>query len=1034
MPKTGWLILTILLLFALHTDATPIDTARLTRTLGVTQGLPQSFISGLVQDEEGFIWIATRDGLARYDGRRFKLFNYQPNDSNTLSNNTITNLHYDRNGWLWIFYETGQLDRLHTATEQLQHLTGMAAYAAAGKALKANVTAVKSFAEDSKGRIWQLGKKGLFIFDIAHNRLQAYSNRQLGQPGEVIYGMASGCRTAGNKEILLALDTAFVWMDEERHVIRTIPFRFPQPWLHGGQSIKDVYPIQRRNGDIVLLDSGRLIIYHQATNAFTIKPFPGTGNVYVFSSILQDVEDNIFFNYRGTIYQLQPGDSLKIWSSTIGNPSQSQSMLLDRSGMLWIGGNGSATRLYDRRLSHLQGQPYHIANRLSFIWDVLERSVGVPASELESSFLNGLQSYYLRWIKVKTGTIWLAEGSDQPFRNHLCALINGRLQQPAWKVVQPNGSPATLQSINALALSASGKLWGLDYDFHLVAFDAVSSTAIVYPALTNKAQRANSMLIDGENIFWISSDSKGLFRYDAATGNLRQYAAGSPAGIFSSLRPTILLQDPLDTGKLWIGTMSDGLQHFDKRTGHVEIFTVDKGLPNNTVYTILPDAADRLWCSTNKGIFRFDPRTGSIYSFTAKDGLAGDEFNRQHFFSLPDGRMAFGGVDGYVVFDPATIAEDQFEPEIALTDIAINNSPADYGQPHSGLLGAINSLQTLKLPYDSNILRFEFAALEYNIPEKLQYRYRLEGIDEQWVNAGHNNVAMYTRLPPGSYTFLVNATNTAGKWSSKVKRLSITIDPPFWKTSWFIGLCIVVIVGLGWWAVHRRIASIKNKARKQLAFERKAMELEAAALRAQMNPHFVFNCLNSIKSLIHEDKKREAVLYLTTFSKLIRSQLTNAQREVTLYEELETCRLYTQLEALRFGNKITVAFHIAYGLDLHSVMVPPLLIQPFIENAIWHGILPKEAGGAITVEVKAEPGGIACSIEDNGIGRATSQLNKSKTAPTHHSKGMQLTQERLHLHSRIYNRGGHIEIIDKTDAAGAPTGTQVILHLQTDSN
>lgn len=338
-------------------------------------------------------------------------------------------------------------------------------------------------------------------------------------------------------------------------------------------------------------------------------------------------------------------------------------------------------------------------------------------------------------------------------------MVNGQLWQPTWKVVQPDGSPAKLNSINALAFSASGQLWGIDYDFHPVAFDSAKSTATVYPALTNKAQSVNSMLIDGENIFWISSDAKGLFRYDRSTGGLLQYASGERSSTFAPLRPTIMLQDPADTDKLWIGTMSDSLQHFDNQTGQSQVFTMANGLPNNTVYTMLPDAANRLWCSTNKGIFRFDPATGGIYSFTSKDGLAGDEFNRQHFFGLPDGKVAFGGVDGYVVFDPMTVAEDQFEPEVVLTDVVINNSPADYGVASSSLPAAINSLPELELPYTSNILRFEFAALEYNIPEKLQYRYRLEGIDEQWVSAGHNNIAVYTKLPPGHYTLLVNATN-----------------------------------------------------------------------------------------------------------------------------------------------------------------------------------------------------------------------------------------------------------------------------------
>jgi LytS/YehU family sensor histidine kinase len=211
--------------------------------------------------------------------------------------------------------------------------------------------------------------------------------------------------------------------------------------------------------------------------------------------------------------------------------------------------------------------------------------------------------------------------------------------------------------------------------------------------------------------------------------------------------------------------------------------------------------------------------------------------------------------------------------------------------------------------------------------------------------------------------------------------------------------------------------------------ERQIVELEAKALRAQMNPHFIFNCMNSIKSLIQQDEKEKASTYLTTFSKLIRTIFQNSdKREIRLFDEIETCRLYAELESMRFGKKFSYAFNIDETLDLKSVMVPALIIQPFIENSIAHGIMPKENGGRVSVTVEKTDHTISCIIDDDGIGRDTSKQNKFKgDALQHQSKGMHLTQARLDLDNLFNERNAKVEIVDKTNGEGEPSGTKVTL-------
>jgi len=196
-----------------------------------------------------------------------------------------------------------------------------------------------------------------------------------------------------------------------------------------------------------------------------------------------------------------------------------------------------------------------------------------------------------------------------------------------------------------------------------------------------------------------------------------------------------------------------------------------------------------------------------------------------------------------------------------------------------------------------------------------------------------------------------------------------------------------------------------------------------------MNPHFIFNCMNSIKSLIQQDEKEKATTYLTTFSKLIRTIFQNSdKREITLFDEIETCRLYTQLEGMRFGNKLSYSFDVDETIDLKSIMVPALILQPFIENAIWHGIMPTEEGGIIHVTISKKEDKIFCIVEDDGIGRDVSMQKRLNGSPSaHQSKGVRLTQTRLELSNILNQRNASIEIIDKTNGKEEPTGTKVVL-------
>lgn len=246
---------------------------------------------------------------------------------------------------------------------------------------------------------------------------------------------------------------------------------------------------------------------------------------------------------------------------------------------------------------------------------------------------------------------------------------------------------------------------------------------------------------------------------------------------------------------------------------------------------------------------------------------------------------------------------------------------------------------------------------------------------------------------------------------------------------YFFNLFPVMLTMSGWVLIYflfHYVKGVRREGQLNTQYQLQLVEMEAKALRAQMNPHFIYNCMNSIKALIQDDDKNRAIEYLTTFSKLIRTLFQNSdKREINLYDEIETCKLYTDLESMRLNGKLRHEFLVDPNIDLKSVKVPALIIQPFIENAIWHGIVPKEKG-KIIVSVKGDADKIVCEVEDDGIGRERSMLNKPVTPVIHESKGVHLSQARLKLEKKLNDTNASIETIDKYEN-NQSTGTKVVI-------
>ena len=970
------------------------QTPIVSRTITVRDGLPQSYVSGIFQDTNGFLWIATLNGLGRYDGRGFTNYRHTSADTLGLSGNIILYLFNAGNDDLLLCYMDGKMDLLNTVTGKVTQL-----WKSKGFDMPVSESGYfKSLIRNSRGVCWMMAADGgVYRIDLTRMMVKHFSLSDL-ELEEPVAGI-----TLLNDELALLTQTQLSLCDSAGRIIKNIPYPFKS--IRAFRDTGNIYsPAVRTNGEWIIMDAAGIKIWNPKTGFFDQIALPrpdGPGKLIASF----DHDGNYFFEFHTGLYILSKNDSLIRWSpASPGDKGIPTSLYIDRSGVLWAGTNGYGLRQYDLAKTGLQAYK----NNNSFVSDILNH-FHVSATQIRRSFLGRSVPYASRSATWKD-TVWIADANMRSFDLQIALFVKGRFLIRAFRDADA-AARKEIRSIRFLSFTKKGVLWGIDQRCRLLKFDTWKGCFRSFPpADIDPDEEINGMAPDADSVFYISTN-KSLVRWDAVTGNTEKLVSLLPSKDLLSIS-----NDPDNKEILWIGTLSDGLISLDKITKKTQVFSIATGLPNNTIYSILPGNDGLFWCSSNKGIFAFNPKNQTVRSFTSRDGLTDDEFNRYYYMVFPDGNLAFGGPLGYALFNPSQLQTDEFDPTVVLTGLSVNNlhTPGD----------PLSVVTELSLRYDQNFITAEFAAMQFDRPEKIQYRHMLTGFDKNWVMTGNDNKASYTGLPPGTYTLLLNASNTSGKWGSRILRLNIAISPPFWNTWWFYTAIAVLTLMAIYLFLSVRIRSLKKVHAQKLQFEREALKLHAMALRARMNPHFIFNCLNSIKALIQEKQDKKAINYLTTFVTLIRKQLNNTHNDISLQDELETCRLYLELEAMRFDGRISWQIHVD---DELQALIPPLTLQPIVENAVVHGLLPREEGGQVRIRVYRDGAFVSCEIEDNGIGRAAAAIHRQKSSRLHQSKGLHLLEERITAHNRLNEGLSSLQTTDLFDADGSPSGTRVII-------
>jgi ligand-binding sensor domain-containing protein len=946
------------------------------RHFQVEEGLPSATVYQTFQDSRDFLWFSTEAGLSRFDGTRFRNFSMDEG----LPDNEIFGLFEDSKNRLWFRAYNGHFGYLSHDTifnaDQIPLL----------KSLEKPHWVMQIF-EDSNGDLYfSQHRDGLTILKektvlhIEQKDFQAALPNDSKKRKVIILG----CFEAENGQIHILSNIAeFILKNKKPKFLRFFNPEF---------------------SEIVPLNAITVVAKAQGTN------------------------DLYFIDYQWN----EPSEPKKILSNS-DLLLDSDILILGESelGGVWLGSLGEGLFLLD----NIENEPQIINNYLE------NQSVSSVLKDKEGNLWMttlGDGAYMLSDNKVLTykendglsgNDLYAITGNAK--RNIFVGTQGGKVN-----FLRPNGSVQILETglearrynrITALELDSKENLWvgsdvglisfGIDKNFDIqnVKSIKITETDEIYVGSSNGLyfidknlnstllwkNRVNSIAIENKNKVWLGSNT-GLYFYN---GKKINPINGSPL-----YRYRINDLAVTDDGTLCICTAGNGIL-LKKENKITQIHKKD-GLASNVCTDIFLANDGVVWVATNGGVSKFsikDNKPKDIFSYTETEYLASNEV--RSIFVRSDTIWASTSAGLSYIEGLNRTKKKTFAPTFYILGIKIRDRDTTL-------------LHEYDLSYDQNDILIEYTGISFKSGTQVRYRYQMEGLGAEWIETSSNE-AHFPFLQPGNYTFRVKAISIDGKESAE-RMIRFIISPPWWKRQIFIiGIAVFllsIVSGLVYYTVKNREDKMKLK--------RQISESERMALRAQMNPHFIFNALNSIQHFITMEDEVSANYYLSQFAKLIRRVLENSKAPlVSLEDEITTLELYLALEALRFEGKFEYKINIDQAIDTYDVELPSMIIQPFAENAIWHGLMPKQGGTpTLTINFKKAEEHLICEIRDNGIGReAASKVSKSNLSE-HQSTGISNTVRRLSLMSKMENKVALVEIVDLKEGEEA-TGTMVIVRI-----
>ena len=811
-------------------------------TLSLEQGLSQISVLSIVQDDNGFLWFATEDGLNKYDGYQFTIFRHDPVDPNSLVHAWIHALYRDRSGILWIGTHNAGLDRYDPVKEEFTHYQMDPDDPGT---LSDNI--VRAIHEDRSGALWVGTDNGLNRLDRETGRWTRYFN----DPDDPASLSHNAIRSVYEDSAgLLWIGTDGGGLNEfDREAGMFVRYRF-EPGNPGSLSHDEVRAIfEDASGALWIgTNGGGLNRFDRESGSFTsYRHDPSDPN-----SLSHDEVFAIYEDRSGNLWVGTNGGGLDLFDRRSGaftryrhDPNDPHSLshddvyaiYEDPAGVIWIGTYGGGISKYDakRKKFRLYRHDPNDPNSLntSFIWSIYEDENGILWVGTHDGGLNrhdrrngewthfvndpgdphSLSNDNVRVVCVdRSGTFWIG--------THGGGLNRFDPETGRFTLYQHDpDDPASLghQEIRWIYEDEAGTLWICTNGGGLDAFDKDRGTFTHYRADPQDPHSLSSdfarvVLEDSEGVLWVGTHGGGINLLERESGRFTQLRA-DPHDPHSLNSDHILTFFEDSSGVLWIGTWDGGLNRFDRDSKRFRAYTVRDGLASNAVYGILEDSDGNLWLSTNNGLSRFDPRNETFKNYNVKDGLQSNEFNGNAFFESPSGEMFFGGIGGLNTFYPDEIVDNPYIPPVVITSFQKSNREVQLDV-------SISEAEELVLSYKDYVFSFEFAALDYSVPEKNRYAHKMEGLDEDWIYTdASKRFASYTTLPPGHYVFRVKGSNNDGVWNEEGAWIDITITPPFWMTWWFRTLMLLLVLGIAFIAYRYSLRNTRMKTELRAAHD-----------------------------------------------------------------------------------------------------------------------------------------------------------------------------------------------------------------------
>ncbi|HUB59740.1 MAG TPA: histidine kinase [Puia sp.] len=995
------------------------------------EGLSNNFISGLVQDSLGYIWIGTSKGLNRFDGRFFTSY-YPGSPDLPLLGNSISQLKIM--GEDIIGSTDGGAFSYNTASHRFTTFV-----VPVDSLLYFWANQVFETSRDGKGNYLLSTKTGLFAFDSTGKIIDRYDYHHTSDAGRVELIFGGSLYLPGDGTVLQENANGFARYSPSTNHIDT-------DYLAAAPALRNVVFDEHGHRQLTFTEfHNQLYLFNPERNALQIFrfrdhrllsfPLPFDGNTEI-NGIKQQIfvlnDTLLAILGRSTGFYLMSCDLAAQQLRPLGGKRFDSldvtTVLLDRDGRLWV---GTDEGLYKQNLSNPVFKAYYLADDLPEIKSCDIRTIYADSNKLFVGLWNrggilvldkttlhiekhlflvnkdSVFNYIDFFIPYSPDTLWVGTARGL-FWLDLHNYSNGHVSTTLPRLQRSNGLTYIEDHTGHIWLSFGGLNRIQLYDRATRQFTELTNGK--YPQM--RITHCFSMAVDNDNNLWLAGDGicrwnwkkkdiDTLIPFPRRTPLLRNYLA-------------IIGQDNDDN--LWLYSAGNGILRFNCHSGQMTLEKQENDLTDGFELGSIGIIRDTLWIGTENGMLAFNIKDHSVRLFAYGEGVP-----QLPLTGLPKGMIYDRGSNCFYIASRHDLIT--FRPQL---DVAPSKKPrlfVDAIRTTEGIL-PVND-DRAELHYPDNSVTISFNAIDYSNPEGNRFAWQVTpSADSGWHLLNEQHSVSFSNLSSGIYHVRLRLFSANNRWPEQYKDITLAVYPPFWKSKWFVTLVALSLLALTTLAYRYRLKRVREK----LNLDKQVAEYEMKALHAQMNPHFIFNALNSIREMILRDDNRNASRYLSRFARLIRLNLEHSQQTfISLQQNIEYLESYLEMEKLRFPD-FSFRIEVSRDLDLNEVRLAPMLIQPLVENAIWHGLLPKDTDKWVFIRFFHDRGHLVCEIEDNGIGIRQSIRDKSTGHQTHRSVGISNIQERIAVLNEKYRIRCSLVIRDKTDITGyTDTGTIITL-------